>query len=201
MQPRKLNQRIINTTKICDTVNCTSTSSSQSSSQSSISSLAYCLPVTVQRTVLPGYLQKKSMDAWYLLWQMTRNDSSIFLNSNDVSVTKITWYPASMHTTVSPTAASQNAIAFIRESLLVLRDHCIETFHKQKIFVRFKISWGQPSTKIRSLENLFHEIFLPWKFPRLRYNHITYVLQTFSLNLNAFWLIHISIAISQSCTV
>ena len=102
-----------------DTVNCTSTSSSQSST----SSLAYRLPVTVQRTVPPGYLQKKRMDTWYLSWQMARNDSSIFLNSNGVSVMKITWYSASTHTTVSPTAASRNVLAFIRESLLVLRDH------------------------------------------------------------------------------
>ena len=116
---------------------------------------------------------------------MARNDSSIFLNSNGVSVMKITWYSASTHTTVSPTAASQNVLAFIRESLLVLHDQnghavpegsrvektcvektrvektCSEIFHKQKIFVGFKISWGQPSTKIGSLENLSHEIFLP----------------------------------------
>ena len=100
-------------------VNCMGTSSSQSPT----SSLAYHLPVTVQRTVPPDYLQKKSMDAWYLSWQMACNDSSILLNSNGVSVMKITWYSASTHTTVSPTAASQNVLAFTRESLLVLRDH------------------------------------------------------------------------------
>ena len=35
--------------------------------------------------------------------------------------------------------------------------------------MEFKISWRQPSTKIESLENLTHKIFLPQKFPCLRY--------------------------------
>ena len=58
------------------------------------------------------------------------------------------------------------------ESLLVLRDSFGHFAHVQifatKIYVGLKISWRQPSTKIESLENLSHEIFFPWKFPRLR---------------------------------
>ena len=94
---------------------------------------------------------------------MARNDSSIFLNTatapgfcheNYLVLT-------TTHTTVLPTAASQNVLAFIHESLwyCVTALACIEILHKQKIFVGFQISWGQPSTKIKSLENLTHEIF------------------------------------------
>ena len=77
-----------------------------------------------------------------------------------------------MDTTVSPTAASQNVLAFIRESPLLICYcmtaltilTCIEIFHKQKIFIGFKISWGQPFMKIGSLENLAHEYFFHENF-------------------------------------
>ena len=94
------------------------------------------------------------------------NDSSIFLNSNSVSVMKSTC--SNMYTTVSPTDASQNVLVSMymyAESLLVLRDSFGHFAHVQifatKIYFGLKISRRQPSTKIESLENLSHEIFFP----------------------------------------
>ena len=94
-QPWKLNQRIDSMPKIelewYDKLHKWLPSSLASWLEPDYSTTIFLLSSSHSAANGSTQLQKKSTDAWCLLWQMA-NDSSIFLNSNGISVMKITWF-------------------------------------------------------------------------------------------------------------
>ena len=140
-----------------------------------LASLAYRLPVTVQRMIPPifrGHCRRmipsvaNGQRFCYLsqLQQHFCHESYLILARTQL------FYQLPL-----PKCPCTRDVNVCREpsgTVWLLWPFAHANFFCKQNYVGFKISWGQPSMKIASLT---HEIFLPQKFPRLQYTHIKYM--------------------------
>ena len=151
MQPRKLNQQITNATKNWTGV---------------IWLIAHvvtlaCLPSSSNCAANGStFLQKNSTDAWYLPWQMA-NDSSLFLNSNSISVMKILW--SNCH---FPNVFAYTYVVFTNAECLLIVHDCLHVlkFPKTKNYIGSKFHGGNHPRKLNCLKILSTKYFSPENF-------------------------------------